>query len=493
MNADGVVMDENTNSSGEWPFFLSIAKVHPDKRRESLYNIVVTILPKKSSKLLFQSVLFLIAEELEILQDPDKAIISDSYKVNFHLLSIVCDLPARAKVLLQKAHNGRFSCVFCEEKGKNCVTNKRKIVFPFKHSNLRTKASIVKNIIEKKKGFFGEFCQLFRISCFTPNLFTAIDLMHLILEGIAKKLFKELTLKSSPFYCEKFKRNTIEKNISLIKLAPNWHHVMPTSLKKISALQSLFVIVYGTGCFTCVGEDFMSLMNGIKEIVVLALKPEINVDDMATIRSMCNNFLAKYQQLMGEKYMTHNLHLLKHLYRDIYLLGPSWTHIMFQFEGFNHDINKLQTSRANFYKRIILNYNEQCEAESMIKKIIENNPPLKFIYDQLQKLREKSCPYERINGFCFPRRRGQYSNYAKLINGKVGEIVFKEAKTNQNLQIFFKEIDMNNLGRNHHKIEIKKEEIEKQVIVTRKLFMIDEDDFQLVFDTQDVLNLKNFL
>ena len=266
---------------------------------------------------------------------------------------------------------------------------------------------------------------------------------------------------------------------------------MPTSLKGMSAIQSLFVIVYGFGCFYCVGNEYFSLINSIREIIIHVLQPEINVNDIATIRSMCNNFLVRYQQLMGEDYMTHNTHLFKHLYRDIYLYGPSWTHCMFQFEGFNHDINNLQTSSSNFYKRVILNYNEQSEAESMVKKIIVENVALKAIYEKLIALKEKTCPYFLINGYFFPKRIGQYSNYVQLRNGKIGEIIFKESD-NLSLKIFFRETDLNNMGRHFSKVEIYASDVVKQVILTRKLFKIDEDDFQVILQAADVLRLRNF-
>ena len=58
---------------------------------------------------------------------------------------------------------------------------------------------MMKDIPNSKQGFKGKFCQCYRLKYFTIDILTGLDLMHLVFEGIRKRLFKELTSNFFPY------------------------------------------------------------------------------------------------------------------------------------------------------------------------------------------------------------------------------------------------------------------------------------------------------
>ena len=86
--------------------------------------------------------------------------------------------------------------------------------------------------------------------------------------------------------------------------------------------------------------------------------------------------------------MVHNTHLLLHLSRDLYLFGPSWTHMMFRFEGFNHLINNSIHTGSNFEKGAILDFNMNPIVKNMMEEQ-PNNDTLKGVVSDFENIRKK--------------------------------------------------------------------------------------------------------
>ena len=84
--------------------------------------------------------------------------------------------------------------------------------------------------------------------------------------------------------------------------------------------------------------------------------------------------------------MTHNLHLLTHLSRDLFLFGPAWTHIMFRFEGYNHILNKKIHTTGQYEKGAIIEFNMKPKLDNYLHQD-DINPKVKNVNSS--ELKEK--------------------------------------------------------------------------------------------------------
>ena len=112
-NADGVSVNKKTSI---WPFFLSIANVSRENRKNLSYNHMFAICEKAKEDFIFQAVMFLMVEELQKLQKGIEISVENekkekkTMKISAYLICVLVDLPARAKILQQVNHNGYNSC-----------------------------------------------------------------------------------------------------------------------------------------------------------------------------------------------------------------------------------------------------------------------------------------------------------------------------------------------------------------------------------------------
>lgn len=431
-NTDGTCMNKK-QYSGDWPFYVSVLNVEKKKRRKKKFNFLLTTLPSDYSDELFQSVLHLLSNDLQILFK--EGIICNDYLIHGYLGPILCDLPARCSVLLQKQFNGYFSCCFCDVKGEISPHNKTKICFPILDSNgnpippskLRTKLSIIQDIIDGKKGFEkfkGNFCQFFMLHYFSPCFFVGIDPMHMILLGIMRTLVKFLSNKSSVFYITPQQTKIIENSIQKIKLPPNWHRNMPTRLCNCKAIDYLLLLFYGIDCFEWISQEYYSMLSILRNISWLSFQDAISEGDIAQIRNFSLSFLVKFETNFGSSKMTHNTHLLKHLYRQVLLFGPCSSNSMFSYEGFNHDLIQSATSTTNYLKRITLHFNFELFMAPLLKKMCEREPKFKDLIETLFNIKKKPTPFTKIGNYYFSRTRLNCTNYVELEDGQRGKISF---------------------------------------------------------------------
>jgi hypothetical protein len=135
--------------------------------------------------------------------------------VTLHVISLSCDLPARALIQNFIQFNGEYGCSFCEQPGESYHTGKGGTVhiFPFNHDSpagpSRTKARCIQHakdainenkVVTEEYGILCNFVRFFQIfgvkgptwlSCLKSLDFIkgmSVDYMHCALLGVSKLL-----------------------------------------------------------------------------------------------------------------------------------------------------------------------------------------------------------------------------------------------------------------------------------------------------------------
>ncbi|XP_062502036.1 uncharacterized protein LOC134179161 [Corticium candelabrum] len=132
--------------------------------------------------------------------------------------AIVCtaDLPAKADMLCMNHHNGKFSCLVCEEPDRQVARGRGHVhAIPFNRAlQKRTNESFVRNAhqavtsSQTVKGIKSA-CPLLLLNDFYPVTAAVIDYLHCVLLGVTKSLLHRWTDVSSRG-CPYFIRDDID-------------------------------------------------------------------------------------------------------------------------------------------------------------------------------------------------------------------------------------------------------------------------------------------
>ena len=120
--------------------------------------------------------------------------------------------------------------------------------------------------------------------------------------------------------------------------------------------------------------------------------------------------------------MFHNFHLLLHLWRDLLLLGPAWTHTMFTFESFNHLLNTNIHTNYNFERKAITCHTAETLIDNLIRQRGEEYPPILELASEIDLARERSEPPLNVEGINVSTQTSQYTSWVELDSGEKGQI-----------------------------------------------------------------------
>lgn len=390
------------------------------------------------------------------------------------------------QVLYQKQFNGRFSCCFCTTEGKLSELNHTKICFPITGvaGPQRTQKTIVQAIRNQTFGFEkGKFTHFFKLEYFSPNFFVGIDIMHNILLGVAKSLFKKLFEKGSTYFLSDKECSILQCALAAVKLPPNFHRKMPSKLKNLKAMDILLILLYGCDLFSFVAAPFPQLLQSLKEIVILSFEDSLELQDVSCLKSLIRDFRKLFQATFGESKMSHNIHMMLHLHRDILLFGPVGFHSLFSFEGFNHELAKMTKTTNNYDRKQLANFNAESILKKYLNKLFKFDARFKTLYKNLKENRRKKNPYVKISKYFFSKNE---KNFAELNDGRKGKIellyseddfdlVFTEASSKivsiiQQHQIAFQLVKTHGLKRNFMSGELEKTDNFEKVANISQLF-----------------------
>lgn len=353
------------------------------------------------------------------------------------LLSCCSDLPATADVIQMNGHNGKFACIKCMHPGtsiKSQAMNSKKSITRIRYVNadhgLRTHESFI-NIYSKIKpgqilnGIKGISC-LVAAKHFDLSCSIAIDHMHCCELGLMKKLLSlwlDSKNHSEPYYITKKNQVLLSSRIVNIKPISNISR-KPKSIfgdMKANEYRSLMLYFIRFALPGCIHSKYITHFHLFCSAMYMLLKEQISESMIEEAERRLNQFADEYEILYGQKNVTFNLHLLRHLASNVRYLGPLWSQSAYAFEASNGIISKSNTSKKDVVHQISWNY-------IMRHTFKMTKPNIKFSVGKLKLIR--LCPEDieflAMNGV---QSNNKFMNiYTDLVmNG----IQYKSLKSNE--------------------------------------------------------------
>ena len=368
-NTDGVPLFKSSKTS-MWPLYFCINELPFIQRRkpENLLLAGLWIGPKKPEMMTFLDPFI---NDLEILQNGLCVDISPDERKTFKVFLIAgtADLPAKAAVCNITQFNGKYSCPHCMQPGKTTKAGKGIThAYPFvfegptdpkrSHEECLQFAEIASESGKAHYGIKGP-CWFTLLTSYDFVRGNCIDYMHCLLLGITKRL---ITLwfskeKEKEDYSAFKSKETVDQRLKRIKPPLNIQR-LPRSLEdlkywKASELRN-FLLFYGPVILRHILKPkyythFLLLSEGI----FILLSQSISVRDIERSENLLEQFVAEFENLYSERYMTLNLHLLLHLPNNVKDLGPMWCYSCFPFEDANGYLLKLVKGTQSVESQII--------------------------------------------------------------------------------------------------------------------------------------------
>ena len=343
-NTDGLPLFKSSKIS-IWPLYLIVNELPYEirvKKENSLLaglwfgtgkpqaNLFVSTFENDFERL-YQGVNFNISKE------------ESEVKVRGMVISGTCDLPAKALFLNIQNYNGKFGCPNCEIKTQQ-VENVQ--VYPFPDdSNLRTTETTknyARQAIDRGEHVHGvKGPSALSLVVYDYMNTTGIDEMHCLYQGVTKKLlgfwfdaeFCNHPSSLLPFI------NIVNSRMKLLT-PPSFVNRMPRKVSeysywKASELET-FLLIYSLPVLENIMNEnyFQHHMLLVKAISMLNCN-SVNDEMIEIAERLLTEYLVRFELLYGKKYMTCNIHLLKHLSNDVKKFGPLWVLSCYPFEDFN--------------------------------------------------------------------------------------------------------------------------------------------------------------
>lgn len=374
----------NSSKFSIWGFFLIILEL-PYALRYKMENVLLVSLwfgDKKPSPNLFLKPL---KESLRSVYEGIQIYVRDlkSYiKVQGIIICGTADLPAKALFLSMNQYNGRFGCQVCLEPGQTVAKTR---VYPYrKEITLRTDEETIRNsrlALEAKIAVCGVKGPSI-ISKIVPKYVTstAIDIMHCLFAGVLKRL-PQLWFDSQ-FAGEKFSFNDLVEVVDyrLCSIKPpcsvarrptpiktHFCHWKTAQFKEWSLYYSLAVLsdILPSDYF----NHYMYVILGVH-----LLSQETITEQMINLADQCfEKFIADFENLYELKFMTCNLHLLRHLALMTRRFGPLFTTSCFPLENLNGVMKSMVRGSKAPHIQIVSNLSMHMAVYTHNDKWLEEN------------------------------------------------------------------------------------------------------------------------
>lgn len=319
------------------------------------------------------------------------------------LVTISCDLLAKAMVQNMKNATGKYACSYCYHPGtqiKNLGGRtttryvKRDQLKSRTHDDTIQKATILsnKNNLECIDGVKGISCALLFNDFDIIHNF-AIDIMHGIALGIVKDVAQIwMGVKKIPNTMNNLKiklKNEVERmrlNKRLIQLKSLMGFKRkPRSIFELANYKATELLNFLLYYFRFTINDLLST-KVIKHFELLSAatfiicQTRINNLDLSQATDMLIQFADLFEEIYGVGSITMNVHLLRHYADMIRKCGPVWINSLFVFESNIRKIKNMVSGCTDVLiqitkkyiadKVLTVNNNIDCASE---KTIIENN------------------------------------------------------------------------------------------------------------------------
>lgn len=204
---------------------------------------------------------------------------------------------------------------------------------------------------------------------FKLNESALIDVMHCVFLGVIRNLISiwlDTSNSSEEFYIGN-KIGQINNLLVGLKFPKN-HTRFPSNISEFHKWKAheirTFLLIY---CYFVL-KDFLAVkflehLCLLSEAISIFYQNEIDEENFLLASSLLKRFLIDFPIFYGEKRMTFNVHLLKHLPQMVLNAGPLWCYSLFPFESKNGFISTLVSGKRN------------CPQELAIKLMILQNVP----------------------------------------------------------------------------------------------------------------------
>lgn len=267
-------------------------------------------------------------------------------KVNIKLYALICDAPVKSFVLGVKTHNGYYSCTKCTIKGKYFDG---RICFPVKdgtNPSLRTDEDFLNN---KYEDYQIAETILNKISKFGPITDVPLDYMHLVCLGVVKKLILlwltgPLSVRLSNNMINKISKRLIQIRNSV----PYEFTRRPRSLKHVRLWKATefrqFLLYTGPIVLkNILKKDIYINFLSLHIAITIIASPVFSKHDsnINYAQSLLEYFVTSFTKIYDKQYVSHNIHNLLHICRDVKKYGPVDRFSAFKFENYMTHIKKL--------------------------------------------------------------------------------------------------------------------------------------------------------
>lgn len=320
LNIDGLQLFKST-VSGFWPILAEIQEIPHSVFIVGLYYGERK--PDSPSEFLNDLI-----SELKFLES------SDTLPCAFEVAMCCCDIPAKKIVKATKGHSGFYSCERCVQKGR--FVNGR-MIFPETNADLRTDDSFRSRMqIEHHKGL-SPFEDLPTIDMIN---FFPIDYMHCALKGLFLKLLEQLKSGAKPYKLNEHNLRCINSDISNYRSQiPSDFTRKPRSLNHLSLWKATEMRLFGLYIGPVVlkpyvKKEFFDLFMSLSVVVRILCHPVWSRTMSGYAFDLTKVFLSNSCKILGESFVTLNVHYLLHLVKDCERLGCADSFSCFPFENF---------------------------------------------------------------------------------------------------------------------------------------------------------------
>lgn len=351
---------------GIWGFFLIILELSYEERFkiENMLLVGLWFGDKKPDPNLFLNPL---REPIENLKSGVEFFINDINKkilIKGILITGTCDLPAKALFLNMNQYNGKFGCQVCKERGYNIG---RLHLYPFNENlRLRNDLETIKHAelaYESNKPVCGvKGPSVLSKICHNYITSTAVDVMHCGFEGCAKRLIQ---LWFDPkFSNEKFSVaelvEVVDYRLCSIK-QPSFIVRRSRPIKTHLLLwkgSELKDFVQNKSVVILDGILATDYMNHYKKFVLgiyILSQQGISDESIDVAEELLKDFVEDFSHLYGEKYMSCNIHSLRHLATTVRRCGPLFTTSCFPLESINGQLTQFVHGSNSPHLQILRN------------------------------------------------------------------------------------------------------------------------------------------
>ena len=317
-----------------------------------------------------------VKEAIELTSD---GLLHNGRKVHFKIEGFVCDAPAKAFVLGTVYFNSRQGCSKCSVEGEFLDG---RMCFLDQDAPLRTDEGFRSKVDED---YHKTDTILLSIPGLNPVTRTVLDYMHLVCEGVTKKM-ASLWL-GGPLSVRLRGRTVKELNVimeNLSRFVPKEFARNPRSFRFVKLWKATefrqFLLYTGPVALQNVlpGQLYNNFLTLHFAITLLIDKKYCGNSEINSYADkLLRLFVRQFMSLYGKKYVSHNVHNLIHLAADAKLFGTLDDFSSFRFESFLNQLLRLLQKSEKPLQQIMRRYSErEKNSFSLVNAESKNGPPI---------------------------------------------------------------------------------------------------------------------